>query len=141
MLMPDVNILVYAHRGETRDHKRYAEWLTNLVVRDEPFALSELVLAGFVRIVTNQKIFRPASTVAQAFEFISVLLDMPGACLIRPGERHFALYQELCLKYRISAKLSADAYHAALAIEHGCEWVSADTDFAPFSPELRFSHL
>lgn len=141
MQMPDVNILVYAHREETKEHLRYLKWLTNLVSSSEPFALSELALSGFIRIVTNQKIFKPASSVAQAITFTKQLQEAPNCCMLRPGEQHFEIFLKLCEDYKLSGKLIADAYHAALAIEHGCELVSADTDFARFQGALRFRHL
>src|SRR6266567_3702787 len=59
MQLPDVNVLIYAHREDAAEHDRYAAWLLALTAADEPFALSEVVLAGFLRIVTNPKIFDP----------------------------------------------------------------------------------
>ena len=50
MLLPDINVLIYAHvEDSTADHAEYANWLTRLATGPEPFALSVLVLAGFVR--------------------------------------------------------------------------------------------
>jgi predicted nucleic acid-binding protein len=88
MLMPDVNVLVYAHREETLPHGRYAEWLTSLAQGPEPFALSELALHGFIRVVTNPRIFDPPSAVRQTFRFIDALLALPACSLIRPGPNH-----------------------------------------------------
>jgi uncharacterized protein len=141
MRMADVNILVYAHREESPSHSRYALWLTTLATGPEPFAISELVLHGFIRVVTNPRIFDPPSTLEQAFEFIDALTSRPGCVLIRPGTGHWKIYRGLCETGSLTAKLTADAVHAALAIENGCEWVSADTDFVRFQPTLRFLHL
>jgi len=57
MLMPDVNVLIYAHREDEKCHAAYANWLKTLVDGPEPFALSVLVAVGFVRIVTNRRIY------------------------------------------------------------------------------------
>ena len=141
MLMPDVNVLVYAHREETPSHARYAEWLVALVQGPGPFALSELVLHGFVRVVTNPRIFDPPSTAKQAFRFLDALIARPACSVIRPGPDHWGIFRQLCEKGDVKGKLVADAAHAALAIESGCEWVSADTDFARFAPLLRWRHL
>ncbi|MEP7351829.1 MAG: type II toxin-antitoxin system VapC family toxin [Acidobacteriota bacterium] len=141
MLMPDVNILVYAHRAERPEHLRYAKWLTELVAGPEPFALSEPVLQSFVRVVTNPRIYTPASTVQEAFGFLEQLLALPRCLLIRPGPEHWAILQTLCKLPGVRGYLVADAAHAALAIESGCEWVTADTDFARFAPLLRWVHL
>jgi toxin-antitoxin system PIN domain toxin len=141
MRMPDVNILVYAHREETPSHRRYAAWLVELATGPEPFALSELVLQGFVRIVTNPRIFDPPSTTKQAFRFLDALLTLPTCSLARPGPHHWNIFRQLCEGANVRGKTVADAAHAALAVESGCEWVTADTDFAKFAPPLRWMHL
>jgi predicted nucleic acid-binding protein len=85
MPMPDVNVLVYAHREESPGHDRYAAWLTEMAEEPEPFALSEPVLQGFIRIVANPRIFSPPSTTAMAFRFIESLMERPGRSILRPG--------------------------------------------------------
>jgi toxin-antitoxin system PIN domain toxin len=141
MQMPDVNVLVYAHREETPAHGRYANWLTQLAGGREPFALSELVLHGFLRVATNRRIFDPPSTSAQVFRFLDALMERPGCCLIRPGPDHWTIFRQLCADGQLKGNIVADAAHAAVAIESGCEWVTADTDFARFAPLLRWKHL
>jgi predicted nucleic acid-binding protein len=69
------------------------------------------------------------------------LLTQHNAHWVRPGDRHFAIFRQLCELTNAKGPLVADAAHAALAIETGCEWVTADTDFARFSPPLRWRHL
>ena len=77
MLLPDVNVLLYAHfEDSTPDHSEYAAWLTRLATGPEPFALSVLVLAGFIRIATNRRIFDPPSTIDTAFAFVSSLWNV-----------------------------------------------------------------
>jgi len=139
--MPDVNILVYAHREETPSHKRFASWLVDLATGPEPFALSELVLHGFIRVVTNPRIFDPPSTTKQDFQFLDALLARPTCSRTRPGHYHWQIFRQLCDGAGARGKIVADAAHAALAIENGCEWVTADTDFARFAPPLRWVHL
>ncbi len=139
--MPDVNVLIYAHRAESIEHDRYANWFTELCTSSEPFALSELVLQGFGRVATNPKIFDPPSTSDGAFRFIDTLFAQPGCASIRPGPRHWAIFRRLCPDPRVRCNRVADAAHAALAIESGCVWVTADTDFARFAPTLRWLHI
>ena len=141
MQMPDVNVLIYAHRQESPEHQRYADWLTKLARGPEPFGISELVLHGFLRLVTSPRILSPPSTQEQALRFIDALLSLPSCNLMRPGPQHWSIFRELCGSMRLKGPLIADAVHAALAIESGCEWVSADTDFARFAPRLRWAHL
>ena len=140
MLLPDVNVLVYAHVEEsTLDHPDYASWLTRLATGPEPFALSVLVLAGFVRVVTNPRIFDPPSTLDRSFAFVSSLAGRPTARIVGPGPDHIDIFERLCRESRATGKLVADAQHAAVAIEHGCTLVSTDSDFGRF-PGVRWRH-
>lgn len=141
MQMPDVNVLIYAHRQEAEEHQRYAQWLTDLANGDEPFALSPMVMQSFVRVSTTPKIFRFPTPTEQAFEFLDRLLARPGCSLVRPGPNHWQIFKRLCERAPLRGKIASDAAHAAVAIESGCEGVSADTDFARFAPALRWKHL
>lgn len=141
MLMPDVNVLVYAHREESLHHDRYATWLIDLAGGPEPFAVSEFTLHDFLRVVTNPRIFVPPTSMVDAFQFIDNLVSRSICSLIRPGPNHWSIFRRLCETGTVKGKLVADAVHAALAIESGCEWVTADTDFARFAPPLRWHHL
>ena len=79
MQLPDVNVLIYAHREDAPEHERYAAWLRALTESDEPFAVSEVVLAGVIRIVTNPKIFDPPSPTGVAVAFCLFLKCVPAA--------------------------------------------------------------
>jgi hypothetical protein len=130
--MPDVNVLVYAHREHLHQHAAAALWLKDVATSARAFALSELVIAGFVRVVTNPRVFSSPSTIDEALTFLEELIARPTCRLVRPGARHLGIFTGLCRDHRVTGGLVADAYHAALAIEHGCTWVSHDTDFARF---------
>jgi toxin-antitoxin system PIN domain toxin len=140
MLLPDVNVLIYAHREDsTSDHSSYADWLTRLATGAEPFALSVLALAAVARIATNPRVFRPPSTLDDVFAFVGELIARPTARVVAPGPEHLAIFERLCRDAQASAKLVADAQHAAVAIEHGCTLVTTDSDFDRF-PGLRWQH-
>ncbi len=140
MKLCDVNVLVYAHRPDAgAEHARYAKWLTELVTGPAAFGLSEAVLSGFIRVVTNPRIFRDPTPTDIAFAFCANLLDRPQAQLLRPGDRNWEIFSELCEAVTAQGKLIADAWHAALAIEYDCEWISTDGDFARF-PGLKWRH-
>ena len=130
MQLPDVNVLIYAHREDAPEHQRYSTWLTELAGAEEPFAAAEVVLASFLRIVTNGRIFDPPTPMQIAIAFCQSLVASPRAVFITPSRRHWDLFTELCGNLR--GPLVADAYLAALAIEHGCELVTTDSDFARF---------
>lgn len=137
MQLPDVNVLIYAHREDSPEHDRYARWLRALAEADEPFAVAEVVLASFLRIVTNVKIFDPPTPMETAIVFCQRLVEWPRAVLVAPSRRHWDLFVALCAN--IQGPLVADAYVAALAIEHGCELITTDSDFARFKG-LRWRH-
>ena len=140
MLLPDVNVLIYAHVEDAiSDHQRYADWLVRMATGPEPFALSVLVLSSFLRIVTNARVFDPPSTLDTAFAFVSSLTKRPTARIVGPGPDHLAILERLCRAVGATGKLVADAQHAAIALEHGCTMVSTDSDFGRF-PELRWQH-
>lgn len=140
MLLPDINVLTFAHRVDsTNDHPSYGQWLTELATGREPFALSSLVLAGLVRVVTNPRVFRRPSTLDEVFAFVEEVVARPQAHIVHPGPRHLVIFEELCRRSGAAGKLVADAHHAAVAVEHGCTLVTTDADFDRF-PGLRWRH-
>lgn len=139
MILLDVNVLVHAFREAAPDHAAYRAWLEAAVARDEPFGLSELVLSGFVRVATHPRVFDPPAPVADALAFADALRAQPNAVVLAPGPRHWDTFQRLCVVAGARGNLVADAYLAALAIESGSEWITADRDFSRF-PGLRYRH-
>jgi toxin-antitoxin system PIN domain toxin len=140
MTLVDVNVLVYAHRQDAHEHRRYLEWLTVLASSDEAFGLCELVLSGFVRVATHPRIFSPPSSLEAALRFVEELRARPNAVVVSPGERHWEIFTGLCRKAGAKGNLVADAYLAALAIESGSEWITLDRDFSRFKG-LRWRQL
>ena len=139
LILPDVNVLVYASRVDAPRHVEYRGWLESIVRAPQPFGLSELVLSGVVRIVTHPRIFETPTPLDDALAFVTTLRSEPNAVVIAPGARHFDLFRQLCAAARTTGNLVADAYLAALAIESGSEWITDDRDFARFSG-LRWRH-
>lgn len=139
MLLPDVNVLVYAHRSSLPDHGRYRAWVEALAGADAAYGMADLVLAGFVRVVTHPRVFAPPSTMAEALAFVDDVTRSPACVRIAPGPRHWEIFRKLCGIPGVKGNLVPDAYLAAMAIESGCEWVTADRGFARF-PGLRWRH-
>lgn len=140
--MPDVSVLVYAHRAEERTHKAYRAWLERLVNGPQPFALSALVAVAFVRIVTNARLFSPPTPLAVALAAIEQILQHPRCRTIVPREDHWSRVAGLCRATGAEGKLVADAQHAAVAMSAGCTFVTRDADFSRFAAEgLRWQHL
>ena len=120
-------------------HAAYREWLEAVVDGDEAFGVSDLVLSGFVRVVTHPRVFSPPEPVESALAFANVVREAPNAVPVAPGERHWGIFERLCREAGVRGNLVPDAYLAALAIESGCEWVTTDRDYARF-PGLRWRH-
>lgn len=139
MILPDVNVLVYAHREDSADHERYRDWLQRVIGSAEAYGLSDLVLSGFIRVVTHPRVFVNPSPLEDALAFCDQIRSRPNRVSIAPGARHWAIFEALCLAARVKGNLVTDAYLAAMAIEHGCLWITTDRDFARFDG-LRWSH-
>jgi hypothetical protein len=139
MLLPDVNILVYAFREVAPEHQRFRTWLEQLANSDETFALSDLVCSGFLRIATHPGIFSPPSPLLDALTFVDALRNQPNCIVVAPGGRHWQVFSDLCRAVNARGNMIPDAFHAALAIESGSEWVTTDRDYARF-PGLRWRH-
>lgn len=135
----DVNVLVYAHRPEAPDHDRYRAWLDDARTGEEPLGISNLVLSGFLRIVTHPRVFRDPSPLNTALDFADALRTAPSALALAPGPRHWGIFTRLCRSADARGNLVPDAYLAAVAIERGAIWYSADRNFARF-PGLRWRH-
>lgn len=133
MRMPDVNVLIYAHRADDQAHEFYRHWVEQLAAGPEPFALSVEVAAAFVRIVTHPRYPGGPTPLPQALAVIEALRQTPGCRLFAPGDRHWELFRRLCETTQAAGKAVGDARHAALAIEHGCTWVTRDADFRGFA--------
>ncbi|WP_089945982.1 type II toxin-antitoxin system VapC family toxin [Candidatus Entotheonella palauensis] len=139
MILVDVNVLVYAHREDVNDHSAYHAWLHDVVTGNQAYGMSELVLSGFLRVVTHPRIFDPPSPLTDALAFTQAVRTQPHCVRIVPGPRHWDIFEELCQLSGARGNLIPDAYFAALAIESGSEWITTDRDFGRF-PGLRWRH-
>ena len=139
MILCDVNVLIYGFREDAPDHGRYRKWLEARLESPEPFGLSDVVLGGVLRVLTHPAVFRPATPLEAAFEYVNALRGFPNAIQLAPGDRHWEIFESLSRNARVKGNLVPDAWLAALAIEHGCEWVTTDRDFSRFRG-LRLRH-
>jgi toxin-antitoxin system PIN domain toxin len=131
-MLPDVNVLIYAFRADGAQHDVCKGWLDSVVSDDARFGISKLALSAVVRITTNARIFREPSTVEEAIGFCGDLLGQPHCEAVEPGDRHWSIFTRFCVEAGIRGPLVTDAWFAALAIEHGCTWITHDRDYARF---------
>jgi toxin-antitoxin system PIN domain toxin len=130
--LPDVNLLIYAADESSPHHDRARLWLEQALSGTEEVGFAWLALLGFVRISTNPAAFGDPLSPARAFEFLESWLGSPVATVVHPTERHATLLRDLLEPLGTAGNLTGDAHLAALAIEHGAELCSHDTDFARF---------
>ncbi len=108
MILPDVNVLIYAFRTDAERHDEYKDWLESVVNGPAAYGIAPQVLGGVVRICTHPRIHARPSRVRDAFEFCRVLLEQPNATVVAPGPRHWEIFS-------------------------GCEWITTDRDYARFA--------
>jgi toxin-antitoxin system PIN domain toxin len=138
MILPDVNVLIYAFRQDASEHAVCRLWLDSVVAGSTRFGMSPLALGAVVRITTNLRTYEVPSTLEEAFGYCQDLLGQPHCQIMEPRDRHFEIFQRLCIETNTRGPRVTDAWYAALAIEWGCEWITLDRDYARF-PGLKFS--
>lgn len=139
MVLPDASVLVYAHREDAPDHEDYRDWLEGVVEGPNAYAMSDLVLSGFIRLVTSPRVFRDPTPLDRALAFARSVRSRPHCVAVAPGARHWDIYSSLLIEASARGGLAAEAYLAALAIESGCDWITTDRAYARF-PGLRWRH-
>lgn len=132
MILPDVNVLIYAFRSDASHHSISKTWLDAVIDGDARFGVSPLALSGLVRITTNRRVYQEPSSIEDALGFCEDLLGQPHCQIIEPSDRHWMIFHHLCIDANSSGPHVTDAWFAALAIEHGCTWITYDRDFARF---------
>lgn len=140
MQSPDVNVLVNAFRSDAPQHQLCREWVEQALSGNALLAISELVLSGVLRVLTHPKVFDPPTPLSAAVAFTESLLAHPQVVTVRPGRGHWRIFARLCTASCATGNRIPDAFHAALAIEHGCEWITLDRGFSAY-PGLNWRNL
>ena len=96
MILPDVNVLVNAFRGDTGDHALCRRWLENVVNGDSRYGMSPQVLSGVIRVATHPRVFSQSSGLDEVIRFCELLMDEPHCVLIGPGQQHWSIFSRLC---------------------------------------------
>ena len=137
MILPDVNVLIYAFRADNDHHAVCRAWLEAVVSGDARFGIAPPVLSAVVRITTDRRIYEPKPG-GGGVPLLRHASRAASLSDVEPGERHWDLFRRLCLETNTQGSRVTDAWFAALAIEWGCEWVTMDCDYARF-PGLRWA--
>jgi toxin-antitoxin system PIN domain toxin len=137
VLIPDVNILVYAYDSNSPWHERARAWWEAALQQPRAIGLPWATSLGFIRVMTHRAILENPMPPRDAIGRVRAWLDHPRVRIVAPGDRHAEILFGLLLELGVAGNLTSDAHLAALAIEYQAELVSADADFARF-PGLRW---
>ena len=137
MILVDANILLYAEDALQSRHQQARAWWDGQLSGTGVVCLCWTVLSAFIRIGTNPRVFEHPLSLEQALARVQSWLDQPCTRVVRPTERHWTVFKQVLTDGQAVANLVTDAHLAALAIEHGCELASTDSDFARF-PILKW---
>ncbi len=132
MILPDVTVLVLAHRADQHDHRRMLGWLESEVNSGRPFVLADVVVSGVLRIITNPKIYRHPTTLEKAIAFVDGLFAQPTCLPLAAGDRHWRILRGLLVDADARGNVVPDAHIAAIALEHGATVATRDRGFARF---------
>lgn len=136
MLVPDVNVFIYAAQADSERHAAATAWLSTAGDSDEVLGIPALVLSGFVRVSTNARMVTSRLSAPEAFARCDEFVAMPAAARLEPGRNHWDLFQSLVLESGVSGPQVADAYLAAFALENNATFVTFDRGFRRF-PGLK----
>ena len=132
MIIPDLNLLLYAYNAESANHRLAKRWWEDLLSSDDPVGLPWIVILGFVRLSTTRGVLNDPITPNQALTYVGDWLSQPPVSILNPGPRHFAEFRGTLAAIH-GGPLTTDAHLAALAIEYQAELHSTDSDFSRFS--------
>ncbi len=137
MIIPDVNLLLYAVVSAFPQHKSAHAWWEDTINSAAEIGLTSPAIFGFIRIATNPRVLAPPLTVEAAMGYVSAWLDQPNVSHLVPGPRHVEIAFSLLHGVGTGGNLTTDVQLAALAFEYDADMYSNDTDFARF-PGLRW---
>ena len=139
MILPDVNLLVYAVDETSIFHADAKVWWDGTLSSTRIVGLCYPSLLGFIRLVTSRRVFESPLSVDDAVAYAEGWLAQPNTTIVVPTARHWPLLAELLKSTGVAANLTTDAHIAALAIEHGYTVYSNDSDFSRFK-NLRWEN-
>jgi hypothetical protein len=132
MIVPDVNLLIYAYNRDAPHHAEAKAWWEELLSSDDPVGLPWATTLGFIRLMTHRAVLVTPLTAERAIAHVRSWHMRPNVGVLEPGPRHLELLDRLFAALGTAGRLTTDAHLAALAIEHQCELCSNDADFARF---------
>jgi uncharacterized protein len=137
VIVPDVNLLLYAHVTTFPEHAPAKRWWEGLMNGRVEVGVAAPALFGFIRLISNPRVFERPLAVGAAIARVEEWFSRPHVHFVQPGPQHLKIAFALLREVGVAANLTTDAQLAALAIEHQGELHSNDGDFGRF-PRLRW---
>jgi toxin-antitoxin system PIN domain toxin len=132
VILPDVNLLLYAVDRKSPQHSVARKWLEETLSGGEDVRLAWLVILAFLRLTTLSARSAQPMTIDAAFAIMQGWLDHPSVSIAQPGPEHPRILRRLLTQVGTGGNLTTDAHLAALAMEYGAQLCSSDNDFARF---------
>ncbi len=132
MIIPDVNLLLYAYSEQTRLHEPAREWWESLLNGTERVGVPWAVVVSFVRLMTNRSAVTNPITPTQALDFVDEWFVRTHVLALNPSSRHLMFLRRNLMAAGVGGNLVSDAHIAALAMEHQAEVHTNDRDFVRF---------
>lgn len=133
MILPDLNLLLYAYNTGAQEHGPARAWWEAILTGTETVGVPWVVSLGFVRLVTSPSMMAVPAAPAEAIQRVRSWLQVPHVQILEPGPRHLDLLEDLARQAGKAGSLTTDIHLAALAIENNAELHSNDGDFGRFS--------
>ena len=132
MIVPDLNLLVYAYNTSALLHHRARLWWRELLTGTEVVGLPWIVSIGFVRLATMRGILPSPMSATQAIDIVHGWLRHDHVQSINPGVAHLDHLYRIANVMGVNSNLVTDAHIAAIAIEYDAIVHTNDSDFARF---------
>lgn len=133
MIIPDINLLVYAYNSDAPRHQQARQWWEQLLNADGRVGLPWVTCMGFVRLMTHRAVLISPMAPSDAIRHVRSWHARANTTVVDPGPRHLDLLEQLLRQSGSGGNLTTNAHLAALAIENQCELHSGDVDFARFN--------
>jgi toxin-antitoxin system PIN domain toxin len=139
MILIDLNLLIYAYDQESSRHAQARQWWEDRLNGSQMIGLSWAVLLGFIRVMTNPRIYHHPRSVSEVLLIVDAWLTQPQVRIVQPSDDHFARVAKFLRHLGTAGNLTTDAHLTALAVERGMVLQSTDADFSRF-PGLKWNN-
>ena len=133
MIIPDINLLIYAYNDQAAEHIAAKAWWENLLNGKEPVGLTWLAISGFIRLMTHPRVLAEPLPLLEATAMVRSWLAHAPVRILQPGLKFQEIFLGQLEQIGVAGNLTTDAQFAALAIEHQAELHSCDADFTRFA--------